>query len=399
MKALGKLTLTLALLALLLPAAGLAADDDLPTLAILSFGRSPAFTLTETAIFDTLEIYGFLSAEERPTLVAGNDLHGEKINVLFRDAGFDFPTANAMVEAALDEGADVLLTLSNETGMIAAGLLDDMEDPPALIFAIVTAPYHLGLGKSPCIKPDYITGTAMYMDWSNYVPAVNLQDPELRHMGIIADPSDPASQFLLESIEMSWTRYGWSFDVATFTSAADLPIATQSLVDDGARAILLLPHTTAVSGIPAIIDAAYGVPVYSYLVSDVYLGVTVGSGFDGWYGEGKTAATMVVAQLNGELDIATTMVNTTETWVDALNLDSADLQGIELAQALLDQADYIIQDGEASGVNIEIPSVGESLPLGPADERLAADAEFLASLRCTDEMIAEQQAALDVLDR
>ena len=387
------------LLLLLLPAAATMADDDLPTLAILTFGRSPSFQLSEQAIFDTLEVYGFLKAEERGTLEGGSDLRGEKINILFRDAGFDFPTANIMVEDALDEGADVLLTLSNETGMIAAGMLEEMEEPPALFFAIVTAPYQLGLGKSSCIKPDYVSGTAMYLDYEDYVPVLNLQDPELTHFGVVADPSDPTSAFLIEMME-NWTSYyGWTFDVATFTSAADLPVATQSLVDDGVKAIGILPHTTSSAGIPAIVEAAYGVPVYSMLVSDVHFGVTIGAGFDGWYREGKTAATMVAAYLNGELDIASAMISTTESYKEAVNLDSAALQEVEIAQALLDAADYVIQDGETIGDAIEIPGVGSTLQAMSAEERLAADAEFLTGLRCTEEMIAEQQAALDILNR
>ena len=395
----GRATALMLLLALLLPAAALASDDDIPTLAILTFGRSPAFQLTEEAIFDTLEVYGYLSAEERGTLEAGDDLRGETIHILFRDAGFDFPTANIMVEDVLDEGADVLLTLSNEVGMVAAGMLEDMEEPPALFFAIVTAPYHLGLGKSACIKPDYISGTAMYLDYEEYVPAITLQAPELRHFGLIADPSDPTSAFILEGMEQWTSVYGWTFDVATFTSVADLPVATQSLIDDGAKAIWILPHTTSSAGIPAIIEAAYGVPVFSMLVSDAHFGVTIGAGFDGWYREGKTATTMVAAYLNGELDIGSAMISTTESYKEAVNLDSAAMQGIEISQALLDAAEYVIQDGEVIGDAIEIPGVGATLsPMSP-EERRAADAEFLAGLRCTEEMIAEQQAALDLLNR
>ena len=389
----------LALLLLLLPGAGLAADDDVATLAIMTFGRSPAFQLTETAIFDTLEVYGYLSAEERSTLEGGQDLHGANINILFRDAGFDFPTANLMVEDVLDEGADVLLTLSNEVGMLAAGALDEMDEPPILFFAIVTAPYQLGLGKSSCIKPDYVSGTAMYMNYEEYVPVFNLQDPDLNHFGIIADPSDPTAAYLLSMMDRWTSYYGWTLTVANFTSASDLPIATQSLVDDGVDAIGILPHTTSSAGIPAIVEAAYGVPVYSMLVSDTHLGVTVGAGFDGWYREGKTAATMVVAHLKGELDIASTMISTTESYKEAVNLDSAALQGVEISQALMDAADYVIQDGETIGDAIEIPGVGSTMAQLSPEERMAADAEFLAGLRCTEEMIAEQQAALDVLGR
>ena len=397
MNTLKRLSLIFVMLALLLPAAMTGADDDAPTLAILSFGLSPAYDLTQTAIFDSLEVYGFLTSEERETLAPGSDLHGENINILFRDAGFDFPTASLMVEDALDQGADALLTLSNEVGMIAAGALDDMDDPPALFFAIVTAPYHLGLGQSSCVKPDYITGTAMYVDWSNHVPAYALQDPDLDYFGMIADAADPTAQYFLAAIAQFAAAEGWSYEVANFSSVTELGPATQSLVDKGVQAIGLLPSTASSAGLPAVIEAAVETPVYSMLISDVHIGATIGMGFDGWYREGVTAASMVAAYLNGELDPATTMVNTTKSYVQAVNLDSAEMQGVEIAPALLDAADFVIKDGEAIGVAVEIPGVGSTLPLMTPAERMAADAELLASLECTEEIIAEQLAALEAL--
>ena len=391
-----KTLLTIFVLALLMPFAALA-DDETPTLAVLSFGRSPAYDLTESAIFDSLEVYGFLLADERETLVAGHDLHGEKINILFRDAGYDFPTASIMVEDVLDQGADALLTLSNEVGMIAASALEDMDDPPALFFAIVTAPYRLGLGQSSCIKPDYITGTAMHIDFSQYVPIYELQNPDLNYFGLLADPGDPTAQYMLGSIGQIAENFGWEYDIATYSSPSELGPATKSLVDKGVEAIGLLPSTASTAGIPAIINAAVETPVYSFLVSDVHMGITIASGFDGWYREGVTAASMVAAYLNGELDPASTMINTTKSYVDAVNLDSAEIQGVEIAPGVLELADYVVQGGEAIGQAIEIPGIGSTLPVMTPDERKAADAELLASLVCTEEIIAEQQAALDAL--
>ena len=141
-------TLTL-MLALLLPSAALAADDEAPTLAILSFGRAPTYALTEAAILDTLEVYGYLTAAERAELSAGNDLLGEDINILYREANFDFPTVSLIVEDALDKGADILLTLSDEVGRVAATALGRHGRPASALLRHRQRALSSGFGAIP----------------------------------------------------------------------------------------------------------------------------------------------------------------------------------------------------------------------------------------------------------
>ena len=143
-----RITLLLLLALLLLPAPALA-HDDVPTIAFLRYGVNPAFALTDSGVLDTLQAYGYLDGDERAQLDGGSDLHGANINILYRDAGFDFATAALMVEDALDEGADILITISNEVGLLASQAISEMDDPPALIFAIVTTPYAIGLAQAP----------------------------------------------------------------------------------------------------------------------------------------------------------------------------------------------------------------------------------------------------------
>ena len=82
-----------------------------------------------------------------------------------------------------------------------------------------------------------------------------------------------------------------------------------------------------------------------------------------------------------------------------LNFDAAAAQDIEFSQELIDAADFVLKDGQTSeGVTPELPEVGAELPDIPLDERRAADLAFLAERHCTDEIIAEQQAALDAAD-
>ena len=383
------------LLALLLPPASMAADDDAPTLAFLRFGQSPSFALTDRAVLDMLEVYGIISAEERVTMEAGNDLHGENINILYRDAGFDLPTANLMVEDALDEGADVILTVSTQVGMIALGAMSDMEDPPALIFAIVTDPHASGLATATCIKPPNVTGTLMHFDYEEYTNIANLQDPDFQSIGVLANADDPATAGYISTIQQFGEEYGFTVEVETVVTAADYALGTDSLVDSGVDVIVLPPRTGSSAGIAAIVESAYGVPVFSPLVSDVIHGVTIAAGFEGWYREGIHAARMVIAYIEGNLDIATTAIASSPGFAVAVNNDSADAQGVVFTEALLAEVDYIVQDGVimSEGALFEIP--GEiGLSEMTLQERRAEDAAFLENLHCSPDMIAEQLSTL-----
>ena len=390
--ALKKFLFTIPLLAMLLPSAAMAADDP-PTLAFLRFGQSTSFALTDMAVLDMLEVYGFISAEERATLEGGKDLRGENINILYRDAGFDFPTANLMVEDALDEGADIFLTVSTQVGMIALNAMSDMEDPPALIFAIVTDPHESGLATATCVKPPNVTGTLMHFDLQEYARIAYLQDPDFKSIGYIGAANDPGTRGFAERARAVSEGLSFNVEFEMIVSAADYAIATESLLDKDVDAIGILPHTGASAGVSLIVDAAYGVPVFSALVSDVIHGVTVAAGFEGWYREGVQAARMVIAYLEGNLDIATTAIASTPGFAIAINLDSAEAQGVVIADALLAEADYIIQGGMGAGAGIEIP--GEiGLAELTIEERRAEDAAFLENLRCTPDLIAEQLTAL-----
>ncbi len=397
MKTWKNIVILVALLAMLSPAAALA-DDEKPTVAFLRFGQSPAFALTDKGVLDVLGAYGFISEEERLVLYGGGDLRGEHINLLYRDAGFDLATASLMVEDALDEGADVLLTISNQVGMIAVNAISDMDDPPTLIFAIVTAPYDTGLASAPCVKPPNVAGTQMLIDASEFETTRTAQVPWLTTFGLVLDANDPGSLSAEETLRAYADQYGLNIEVATAITITDFAQATNSLLDRGVEAIVLPPRTGSAAGVLGVLDAAYGVPVFSAMVTDVFIGVPFGAGFQGWYREGVIAGRMVAHLLRGELDVARTGISTTPGYAVAVNLDAADAHGVEATQAMLDVADFVIEGGLAAEGTLEIPGVNTELTELTLEERVAADAAFLADLHCSDEMIAEQQAALDATD-
>ena len=394
MNTLKKLGLLGILLALLLPMALVAADGELPTVAYLRYGQGRSVVLTDKAILDMLEAYAYISAEERAVLDGNNDLHGEKINILYRDAGFDLATANLMVADALDEGADVLVTISTEVGLIAAAATAAMEDPPAMIFAILTAPYMTGLADASCLKPANVTGTQMDIDFSRFDEVRKAQNPDLKAFGLLLDANDPSQLFAVQVMTAYAAQNGLRMETASAIKAADYALATESLLDKGVEAILLPPRTGSSAGLPAIIDAAHGIPIYSNIMTDIFSGIPIGAGFQGWYGEGLIAGRMLVGHLSGRMDIAATAINASSGFTVAVNLDAAAAMDLEISEDLQALADIVIEAGAETGDEIEIPGVNTVLEDISLEERMAQDAEFLAGLQCSPEMIAEQQAAL-----
>ncbi len=392
-----RLLLVLAILALGASPALRANEDEIPTIAMLNFGHTQGATLSIKGAFDVLQAYGYFNEEERVTLDAGEDLVGENINVLWRNAGFDIPTASLMVEDALDRGADAILTVTTQVTQLAVNATRDMEDPPAIMFSLVGSPYFAGIADAPCIKPGHVGGTQNVIPYDKIVPTLLTQNPDLKIVGTIVSPEQPVSVDGGRQIQKAADEIGLTVEVATVVSRSDLNLAVEALVSRGAEAIVYPIGSIALSGTPLLLSltSEYGIPLFAPVPYLVFSGATVGGGIRSTYGEGVIQGRMLVAHLNGDIDISEISINQTRDFGIAVNLDSAKAQGIEVADEILAMAEFVIENGIGSaGVTRELPEVVTALPEMPLEERRAADLAFLDSLRCTPEIIAEQRAEL-----
>ena len=380
------------MLAMLMPLT-VAGEDDKPTIAFLRYRHSSGSNVTVEGIWDMFQVYGLINRSERDALNVEEDIKGEHINVFFRSAGGDLPTANIMVEEALDREADIMLTISTPVSIIATKAAQEMDDPPLLFFSLVARPYSVGIASSPCIKPDYIAGTHVRQPYDLVVPLVQLQDPDIQKIGTFVNQAENNSVEGSAEIVAAGMALGLEVEVAAIVEAADIPIATQALLDKGVEAIVYAGAYLESFGVSAMasVTADYGVPTYGPpMTMAVDRGGMVGAGFKDYYREGIIVARMLIGHLNGTLDISTIALNYSPSLGVAVNLDAAAGAGIEISDELLAMAEYIVEDSEPTDL-----SVSPSLPEMTLEERMAEDAAFLAELECTPERIAEEQAALD----
>ncbi len=434
-----KLIVLLTLFCFLIPGSVLLADDEKPTVAILRYGNLEPQAAAEFGVLDILYVYEFLTSDEREAARSRVDIEGENINIVFGDANSDLPTANLMVENALDSGADALFTISTPVTQIAVNTTLDQEQPTPVIFTYVYNPYESGIAQDSCLKPAHVTGSYAVPPYAEAFEVFQTQNPDMRRIGTIFSSNDASGVAGAEEIAAIGESLGIQVESAAVTSVSDLRAAAQGLFNRDVEALVLPIDHIIGAGLPIIVTAAIDnqIPTFMANSGGVYYGVTVSAGFYEFYAQGIRAGLMLVSLLQGELDPAGTRIDRFTSFSLGVNQDTADMIGVDIAEELLDSADIVVTDGAIhlsakmilqtleqygapeqmkqmmvagfSGIEVDaffamMRSSQGSLPRELFDallagrrnpELLRADAEFLASLPCSGEMIAEQQAALD----
>ena len=417
-------------LALLLTPAGLAQDDENPTIAILRFGPELAASYTEDAILGELQIAGYLSEDELVAVQAGEELTGEHINLIWGDADFDLANIGYIIERALDRDADVLVVFSTPVTQAALHATSEMDDPPALFFTQVYNPYEAGIAQSTCLKPAHVTGIYTATRYADVMEVLLLQDPDLGMVGILYSGGEVSGSLGAAEIAAAARSLGLDVVEAAIVSMADLSLAAEGLIARGAEIIVSPADTITARGLPTLLDitSENQVPLVHSTFGAITRGATVGAGSSKYSFQSRGMATLVLHYLAGELDIAATGISALEDFTVGLNADTAEAQGVVISDDLMEQAQITIADG----VGPESAFISFLAGLGAGDEAISAflsqfakmsvdrdeiefslelhrivsmmsmspevQAEndaFIASLQCTEEEIAEQRAALE----
>jgi putative ABC transport system substrate-binding protein len=252
-----------------------------------------------------------------------------------------------------------------------------MGDPPFVLFNTVTEPYTSGIAESPCSKPDYVWGSQALPDFEQIMPLVFDVNPDIQTIGTIYSPSEPNAVASLAIMEPVAADLGLEMVIKSVAETAEVGLAAESAASEGIEAFFIPTDSTVGNGLAAILGVAEdeGIPLFFADSAQAYAGATVGAGLS-YYQEGVDTARVLIAYLNGEIDIATTAISKQPGTRIGINLDSAATQGVEIPQALLDKADFVIENGEST-------EEAQSLPDVSFEELMELDQAFIAGLACS----------------
>ena len=419
-------------LALPLVPAGLAQDADKPTVAILRFGPHISYDLVDYGLLSALLASGMISPEEHETLYSKTDLDGESMRILWSDAGFDFANTITMVEQAIDAGADVLITYSTPATQAAGLVTADMNEPLPVIFTSVFDPFAAGIAQSSCVKPDHITGVELVTPYEDIVPLLLLQDPDIQVIGSLYSSSEASGLSGARHIANIAAALGLEVKEAAVADISELALAAEGLVSKGAEALVIPADMTTVAALPLIgqVAAENQIPIFhshGFAYAD---GATVSAGPTLPTSQGGLVAAMLLGHLDGSLDIASVGIGSISGMTVSINQDAAELQGVDIADELMDIAFAVMSDGRSINMRMmrtmrEMGLEGEELDavmevlmstrqgpgigateLSPEIRAIVAKilsagnpgmdiAAMMDGLHCTNEMIAEQMAQLE----
>lgn len=347
-------------------------DGDMPVIGFVQFVSHPALDAGRDGALEVLEAAGYVD--------------GETATFLFGNGEGEIPALNTIVEDFLDEGVDLIIATSTPALQAAYSVTADLEGPP-VIFNVVTSPYAAGVAEAACIHPSWVTGSQALAPYADTVPLIFEIVPDAESIGYIYNTAEANSVANTEIITPIMEDLGLTMEIQTISNSSEVPQAAEALVAQGIDAFYVATDSTVVAGLEGLIQVANEneIPVIASDPSSAARGAVLAQGLD-YMQEGRDAGRMAVAYLNGDIDIATTSISRQTINLLAVNLDAAEAQGVTVPEELLATAGIIIEDGAETMVARAEMS---------AEEQAAADAEFIAELECTPEIIEEQQAALD----
>jgi ABC-type uncharacterized transport system substrate-binding protein len=200
-----------------------------------------------------------------------------------------------IVDAVVRERPDLIITVTSPALMATAKRVKDIP----VVFTVASDPVKLGLYEEGN-RPSNICGIHDDPPLDQLLEMARNHIKGLSDVGIIYDASEMNSLISVEKLRKAGEAKGIRVQEATVSGSSELPMATQSVIQRGAQAIIVSADNTTLTGFPAIYKIANSadIPVFSTETDMVKLGATGAIG-DNYFEWGKESGLMVARVLGG----------------------------------------------------------------------------------------------------
>jgi ABC-type uncharacterized transport system substrate-binding protein len=276
---------------------------------------------------------GVLDGLKESGLVEGRDY--EKT---IRNAQGDMATLPGLVDAALGDNVDLLITFSTPTLQAA---LQRAKNVP-IVFNYVADPFAAGAGKSDTEHLPNVTGVYLLGAYDQTMPLIKEFLPSVRTLGTIYVPAEVNMVSQLAVMQKSVQAAGLVLKPIAANSATEVGDAALALTSQGIDAFCLLPGNLTAQAFPSIAQVANRakLPVFSFQTSQVHGGAIAGMTRD-YYDSGRDAAHIAARVMRGESPGGIPFAAFAKTKL-IVNAAAARTLGITPPAAVLSRADQVI---------------------------------------------------------
>ncbi len=232
---------------------------------------------------------GFIKGLEEAHLKQGSDFVVRRFN-----AQGDVTQLPLIMSAIKSEGTDLVVTAGTPVLLAAARSIHEIP----IVFTVASDPKVLGIFKGDQ-RPPNITGVYDDPPLDRVLDLALKREPHFDTVGTVWDPSQPNSEISVKKLRKACLERKLTLVEATAAVVSELPQATESLCQRGARIIVISADNLTTTGFPAILGAAKknGVPVYATEPRFVERGATgaIGDDYVEWGKQSGRLAAKVLA--------------------------------------------------------------------------------------------------------
>ena len=276
---------------------------------------------------------GVLKGLEDAGLVEGRDYES-----MVRNAQGDMATVSSLIDAAVTDRADLLITFSTPTLQAA---LQRAKSVP-VVFNYVADAVAAGAGTSDTSHLPNVTGVYLIGAYAEMLPLIKAFVPRARVLGTIYVPAEINMVTQLEQFKRIATAAGMEVRAVAANSTAEVADATLALIANGIDVICQIPGNLTASAFPSIAQAARQsrTPVFVFQSSQVRGGAMLGVSRD-YYDSGHKAAALAARIMRGESPAKIPFEGFAGTKL-LVNLDAAKAVGLTLPRDIVAKADEVI---------------------------------------------------------
>ena len=266
-------------------------------------------------------------------LVAGRDYQ-----VRVRNAQGDMPTLSSLVDAALSDDTNLLMTLSTPTLQAA---LRRARDVP-IVFTFVADAIAAGAGRTNEEHLPNVTGVPTAAAYDELLDIVRECLPTARRLGTLFVPAEVNSVYNKEQVEAAATRRGFAFRAVAANTSAEVSDAALALLAQDLDAVCQVASNLTTAAFASIAQAAQRahVPVFGFLSSDLHNGAAVVTARD-YFDGGREAGLMAARIMRGESPASIPFQPLRSTTL-LVNLEAARAMGFTIPPAVVQRAATVI---------------------------------------------------------
>lgn len=262
---------------------------------------------------------------------------GEKITLDIQNAQNDPSNLKTISQKFSNEKKDLVLAIATSSAQSMA--TENAEIP--ILGTAITDYEEAGLTASK-----NVSGTSDRTPVTQQFDLMMKLLPDTKTVGIMYNSSEVNSEFQAKLAQEAASVLGLSYEFGTVTSTNDIQQAVQSLA--GKVDVLYIPTDNTFASAMATVSSVTNETKTPVIVGEN--GMCKGGGLAtvgiDYYKLGQQTGQMAVQVLEGG-DISTMPVEFLENTDICINLDTANLLGITIAQDIIDSATIVIENGEA----------------------------------------------------